>query len=130
MDFINFEAEADSGDGNDEQDFDLSDDSYVIDNSSDISESACDHHAFRNAKRDVDEVLKELYEKGVSDLDKASEVTNFSNADLQEGLPEIDDFAGSHKRIDDFEKTLVILHGAGPIDSFFMQFVRLFAMLR
>ena len=106
MDFINFEAEANSGDDNDEQDFDLSDDDDdFIDNSSDISESVCDHYAFQNAERDIEEVLKELYKQGVSDLDKASEVTNFSNTDLQEELSEIDDFTGSHKRIDDFEKT-------------------------
>ena len=77
MDFINFEAEADRGDYNDEQD--LSDENDFIDNSSSISESICDHYAFQSAERDVDEVLKELYEKGVSDLDKVSEVTNFSN---------------------------------------------------
>ena len=130
MDFINFEAEADSGDDNDEQDFDLSDDDDFIDNSSDIFESVCDHYAFQNVERDIDEVLKELYEKGVSDLDKASEVTNFSNEDLLEELPEIDDFAGWHERINDFEKALVITHGARSIDSFFMQFVMLFVMLR
>ena len=75
MDFLNFEVEADSGDDDDddEQDFDLSDDDDdFIDNSSDISESVCNHDAFENAQRDVDEVLKELFEKGVSDLDIAS----------------------------------------------------------
>ena len=46
-------------------------------------------------------------------------MTNFSNADLQEGLPEIDDFAGLHKRIDNFEKTLVIAHGARLLTLFF-----------
>ena len=49
-------------------------------------------------------------------------MTNFSNADLEEELPEVNDFAGSHKRIDDFEKTLVIPHGAGSIDSFYAVF--------
>ena len=85
MNFINFEAEGNSGDDNDEQDFDLShgNDDF-IDNSSDIAESVCDHYAFQNVERDVDGILKELYKKGVSDLDKASEMTNFSNADLVE----------------------------------------------
>ena len=90
MDFINFEAEANSGDDNEEQDFDLSDDDDdFIDNSSNISESVREHCVFQNVERDIDEVLKELYKQGVSDLDKASEVTNFSNTDPQEELSEI-----------------------------------------
>ena len=63
MDFSNSETEADSGDDNDEQDFGLSDDGDLIDNSSNISKRFCDHYAFQNVETDVDEVLKELDKK-------------------------------------------------------------------
>ena len=63
--------------------------------------------------------LKNLHEKTISDLDKASEFTNFSNADLAEKLPEITTFCSSEKRLSNFEKRFLIPHGIGFIDSFF-----------
>ena len=63
--------------------------------------------------------LKNLHEKTISGLDKASEFTNFSNADLAEKLPEITTFCSSEKRLSNFEKRLLISHGVGSIDSFF-----------
>ena len=120
MDFINFEAEVDSI-NDDEQEHTLSDnddnDSFIND-ASDISESVCEHFAFENVEVNLDEVLQEVHEKAASDLDKAGKVTNFSN-DLVEELPEIMEFSGLQKRINEFEKTLLIPHGVGSIDSFF-----------
>ena len=100
MDFINFEAEVNSI-NDDEQEHTLSDnddnDSFIND-ASDISESVCEHFAFENVEVNLDEVLQEVHEKAASDLDKAGKVTNFSN-DLVEELPEIMEFSGLQKRI-------------------------------
>ena len=65
----------------------------------------------------------------MSGLDKASEVTNVSN-NLVDEFPEIIEFSGSQKIINEFEKTLLIPHGVGSIDSFFMQFAMQCFMLR
>ena len=115
MDFIHFEAEVDNSDG---------DDSFIysndhIDGASDISESVCEHCTFQNAEVNNDDVLKNTHEKAISDLDNASEFTNFSNPDLAEELPETVTFCGQEKRVNDFEKSLIIPRGVGSIDSFF-----------
>ena len=115
MDFIHFEAEVDNSDG---------DDSFIysndhIDDASDISESVCEHCTFQNAEVNNDDVLKNTHEKAISDLDNASEFTNFSNPDLAEELPETVTFCGQEKRVNDFEKSLIIPRGVGSIDSFF-----------
>lgn len=68
-----------------------------IDGASDISEIVCEHFAFQNVKVNIDNALKDIHEKAISDLDKASEFTNFSNADLAEELPEIAIFAARKK---------------------------------
>ena len=120
MDFINFEAKVDNID-DDEQEHTLSDDDAedsFIDDASDISESVCKLYAFQDVEVNPDEVLIKVHEKPVSDLCKTSEVTNFSN-DLVDKLPEIIEFSGSQKRINEFEKKLLIPHGVGCIDSFF-----------
>ena len=60
MGFINFEAEVDNING-DEQEHTLSDDDdddSFIDDASDISESVCKHYAFQNVQVNLDEVLK------------------------------------------------------------------------
>ena len=57
------------------------------------------------------------------DLDDPCEFTNFSNPDLAEELPETVSFCSQEKRVSDFEKSLVIPHGVGSIDSYFTQFV-------
>ena len=121
MDFIDFEAEVDTID--DEEDFISSDDDdRFIDDASDILESVYGLYAFQNVEVNIDNVLENVHEKAISELDRAGEFTNFSNTDLSEELPEITTFCGSEKRVSDFEKTLVIPHGVGSIDSFFMQF--------
>ena len=95
MDFINFEAKIDNIDD---------DNDIFFDDTSDISESVCKHYAFQNVEVNLEEVLKEVHEKAVSDLDKVSEVRKFSN-DLVEELPEIIEFSGSQKKINKFEKS-------------------------
>ena len=56
----------------------------------------------------------------MSNLDKASEFTNFSKTDLAEKLPEITTFHGSEKRLSNFETRLPIRHTVVSIDSFFL----------
>ena len=130
MDFINFEAEVDDI-NDDEQEHTLSDDDdddSFTDDVSDISESVCKNYGFQNVEVNFDEILKEVHEKAVSHLHKTSEVINLSN-DLVEELPEIIEFSCLQKRINEFEKTLLIPHGVGSIDSFFMLFAMQFVML-
>ena len=73
---------------------------------------------FQNVELNIDDVLKNAHEKAISNLDNASEFINFSNPDLAEELPETATFGGQEKRVIDFEKSLVVPHGVGSIDSF------------
>ena len=124
MDFIVFEAEVSNSDDDDSFiSLDDDGDNGFIDDPSDISESVCEHDAFQNVEVNIDDVLKNAHEKAISDLDDACEFTNFSNPDLAEELPETVSFCSQEKRVSDFEKSLVIPHGVGSIDSYFTQFV-------
>ena len=122
MDFIDFEAEVEGIDDEEKEDFNIissDDDDSFIDDCSDMSESVCKYYAFQNAQVNIDDVLKNVHDEAISDLDNASEFTDFSNADLAEKLSEITTFCGSEKRLSDFEKSLLIPQGVWSIDSFF-----------
>ena len=95
------------------------DNNSFINDASHISESVCEHYAFQNVEVNIDDVLKNGHNKSISDLDDASEFTNFSNPDLAEELPETVTFRGQEKRVSDFEKSLLIPHCDVSIDSFF-----------
>lgn len=100
MDFVDFEVEVDSINDEEKEGSNFissDDDDSFIDGALDISESVCEHCAFQNAEVNIDNVLKDIHDKAISDLDKASEFTNFSNADLAEELPEIAIFAARKK---------------------------------
>ena len=118
MDFIPFEAEVDNSDDDDSFIYSDDDNNSFNDDASDISESVCEHYAFQNPEVNIDHVLKNAHKKAISDLDDASEFTNFSNPDLAEEFPETVTFCGQEKRVSDLEKSLVIPQGVGSIDSF------------
>ena len=118
MDFLVLEAEVNNSDDNDSFIYSVDDNCSLIDDASDISESVCEHCAFQNVELNIDDVLKNAHKKAISDLDNASEFINFSNPDLAEELPETVTFCGQEKRVIDFEKSLLIPHGVGSIDSF------------
>ena len=67
----------------------------------------------------TDNAWKNVPKKATSHLDDASELTNFSNPDLAEELPETVPFCGQEKRMSNVEKSLVISHGVGSLDLFF-----------
>ena len=70
MDFIDFEAEVDTID--DEEDFISSDDDdRFIDDASDILESVYGHYAFQNVEVNIDNVSENVHEKAISELDRA-----------------------------------------------------------
>ena len=123
MEFLVLEAEVDNSDHDNSFIYQDDDDNSFIDDALDISESICEHYAFQNVAVNIDNVLKKAHEKAISDLDNANEFTNFSNPDLAEELPETVSFCSQEKRVSDFEKSLVIPHGVGSIDSYFTQFV-------
>ena len=118
MDFLVLEAEVNNSDDDDSFIYSVGDNYSLIDDASDISESVCEHYAFQNVELNIDDVLKNEHKKAISGLDNASEVINFSNRDLAEELPETVTFCGQEKRVIDFEKSLLIPHGVGSIDSF------------
>ena len=118
MDFLVLEAEVNNSDDNDSFIYSVDDNCSLIDDASDISESVYEHCAFQNVELNIDDVLKNAHKKAISDLDNASEFINFSNPDLAEELPETVTFCGQEKRVIDFEKSLLIPHGVGSIDSF------------
>ena len=119
MNFIYLEAEVDNSDDDDSLIYSDDDNNSYIDNAQDILEKVCEHYAFQNVEVNIDNVLKNAHEKAISDLDDASEFTNFSNPDLAEELPETETFYGQEIRVCDFKKGLVILHSVGSVDSFF-----------
>ena len=123
MEFLVLEAEVDNSDDDNSFIYQDDDDNSFIDDALDISESICEHYAFQNVAVNIDNVLKKAHEKAISDLGNANEFTNFSNPDLAEELPETVSFCSQEKRVSDFEKSLVIPHGVGSIDSYFTQFV-------
>ena len=86
------------------------DSNSFINAASDISESVCEHYVFQNVEVNIDDVSKNTHKKAISNLDDASEFTNFSNPDLAEELPETVTFCGQEKRVSNFEKRLVIPH--------------------
>ena len=67
----------------------------------------------------TDNAWKNAPKKATSHLDDASELTNFSNPDLAEELPETVPFCGQEKRMSNVEKSLVISHAVGSLDLFF-----------
>ena len=119
MDFLVLKAEVDYSDHDDSFIYSDNDNNSFIDDASDISESVCEHYAFQNVEVNNNNVLKNAYEKAISDLDDASEFTNFSNPELAEELPETVTFCSQEERVRDLEKSLVIPHGVGSIDSIF-----------
>ena len=93
------------------------DNNSFVHDAADISESVCEHYAFQNVGVNIDNVLKNSHKKAISDLDNASEFTNFWNPDLAEELLETVTFCGQEKRVSYF----VIHHGVGSIGSFFYE---------
>ena len=87
MDFILFEEEVHNSDDDDSFIYSDDDNNSFNDDASDISESVCEHYAFQNPEVNIDHVLKNAHKKAISDLDDASEFTNFSNPDLAEEFP-------------------------------------------
>ena len=127
MDFIDFEADVDhSDDGNSFISSDDDNNDSFIDDAFKISESVCEHYTFQNVEVNIDNVSKNPHEKAKSDIDDPNELTNFSNRDLAEELPETVTFCGQRKRVSEFQNCLVIPHDVGSMDSFFMQFVMQF----
>ena len=53
------------------------DNNSFVHDAADISESVCEHYAFQNVGVNIDNVLKNSHKKAISDLDNASEFTNF-----------------------------------------------------
>ena len=102
MNLIHFEAEVDNSDDDESFIYSDNDDNNFIDDASDISESVCEHYTFQNVDVNIDDVLKNANKKAISDLDHASEFTNFSNPHLAEQLPETLTVCGQEKRVSDF----------------------------
>ena len=86
MDFIQLEAEVDNSD--DDDSFIYSDDldNSFIDDAWDTSESVCGHYAFPNVEVNIANVLKNANKNAVSDIDDASEFTNFLDPALAQEL--------------------------------------------
>ena len=124
MDFIDTEAEVDNSDDDNSFISSDDDDNSFIDDALNIQESVCEHYAFPNVEVNIDDVSKNPHEKAISNVDDANELTNFSNQDLAEELPETVTFCGQGKRVSEFEKCLVILHDVGSIDSFLCNLLR------
>ena len=74
------------------------DSNSFINAASDISESVCEHYVFQNVEVNIDDVSKNTHKKAISNLDDASEFTNFSNPDLAEELPETVTFSALKKK--------------------------------
>ena len=75
MEFIDFEVQAGNIDDDKREEFLSSDeDDSFIDDASDISESVSENYAFQNVEVNIDDVIKNVHQKAISDLGKASQV--------------------------------------------------------
>ena len=75
MEFTDFEVQAGNIDDDKREEFISSDeDDSFIDDASDISESVSENYAFQNVEVNIDDVIKNVHQKAISDLGKASQV--------------------------------------------------------
>ena len=102
-DYINFEAEAEHIE--DDEVSDLSDNvseySFIDDNDQDTDVNF--YRGFANVENDIEQVLKESYEKGLRDIDNLDKISN-SCYGSEDELQEIDDFKNFEIDIEKLKK--------------------------
>ena len=102
-DYINFEAEAEHIE--DDEVSDLSDNvseySFIDDNDQDTDVNF--YRGFTNVENDIEQVLKESYEKGLRDIDNLDKISN-SCYGSEDELQEIDDFKNFEIDIEKLKK--------------------------
>ena len=115
-DFINFKSTtvADENQenvvvGNVDDEEEVSDidslDSFIDDESCNITNDRSFYHQLENVDNSVDDTLKEEYEKSIPEIENFDNFSNFCES-LEEELGEVGEFKESEKRLEKFDETL------------------------
>ena len=107
--FINFEVDVDNKESDNGKE--VSDDSdldslksFIVDNEEVNDNDVNFYHSFNNVETDIEQTLKEEYEKGLEDIEYFDEISNLYESSEQE--LETDDFKNAKEKIENYNETL------------------------
>ena len=107
--FINFEVDVDNEESDNGKE--VSDDSdldslksFIADNEDVNHNDVNFYRTFNNAETDIEQTLKEEYERGLDDIENFDEISNLCECSEEES--EIDDFKNAKEKIENFNETL------------------------
>ena len=107
--FINFEVDVDNEESDNGKE--VSDDSdldslksFIVDNEEVNDNDVNFYRTFNNVETDIEQTLKEEYERGLEDIENFDEISNLCESSEEE--LEIDDFKNAKEKIENFNETL------------------------
>ena len=107
--FINFEVDVDNEESDNGKE--VSDDSdldslksFIVDNEEVNDSDVNFYRTFNNVETDIEQTLKEEYERGLEDIENFDEISNLCESSEEE--LEIDDFKNAKEKIENFNETL------------------------
>ena len=107
--FINFEVDVDNEESDNGKE--VSDDSdldslksFIVDNEEVNDNDVHFYRTFNNVETDIEQTLKEEYERGLEDIENFDEISNLCESSEEE--LEIDDFKNAKEKIENFNETL------------------------
>ena len=106
--FINFEVNVDneeSDNGKEVSDSDLDSlKSFIVDNEEVNHNEVNFYLTFNNVETDIDQSLKEEYERSLEDIENFDEISSLCESSEEDS--EIDDFKNAKEKIENFNETL------------------------
>ena len=107
--FINFEVDVDNEESDNGKE--VSDDSdldslksFIVDNEEVNDNDVNFYRTFNNVETDIEQTLKEEYERGLEDIENFDEISNLCESSEEE--LEIDNFKNAKEKIENFNETL------------------------
>ena len=107
--FINFEVDVDNEESDNGKE--VSDDSdldslksFIVDNEEVNDNDVNFYRTFNNVETDIEQTLKEEYERDLEDIENFDEISNLCESSEEE--LEIDDFKNAKEKIENFNETL------------------------